>query len=98
MSEQLEIITRWGIACDPISIQLNDMGIHIKREKLFDHIKESLNHLSVSGLFTDSSIGALRIRANKALTKEISEALNEMSNDQYLFMLKKLEKYNEQFK
>ena len=98
MSEQLKIITRWGVACDPISVQLRDMGIRIKREKLFDHVKESLNHLSVSGLFTDSSMESLRVRANKALTKEISEALNEMPNDQYLLMLRRLEKYNEQFK
>lgn len=92
MGNKIEIITRWGIPADPISIQLREFGIIIPHEKLYDHVKESINQLDLSSIFTDSQISALYKRASSALTKEIQETLNKMSEDDYYRAIRKLER------
>lgn len=93
----LIINTHWGCVMEPISEQLNSMGIPMAAKK-YDRLKESINYLELSGIFTDSQISTLYKRVQKSLTQDLKECFESLSDDDYLLMVRRLEKYNEQFK
>lgn len=86
---------RWGVLCDSISEQLSQMGI-VMESKKYDIVKESLNHLVLSGIFTDSQMSAMYQRAQKDLSKAIDKHLSSLSVKDYNRVVSQIEKYNKE--